>query len=101
MANETTLLCKDCKHSFMSLTNRVFTLNGLVGADKYTYKCRKAYLEEEVEYDPIVGYGKTKPEYQSCIWVRREDGKCGPDGKLWVNKRKKDLFKMLIKESYD
>ncbi len=100
MANSE-LLCKDCKHSCMSLTNRIFTLNGLVGTDKYTYKCRQAYVEAEVKYDPVVGQEKIKPEYQSCIWVRREDGKCGPDGKLWTNKHKKDLFKMLTKEDHD
>ena len=95
------LLCKDCKHSCMSLSNRIFTLNGLAGVTKYTYKCRQAYVEEEIKYDPVLGQEKIKPEYQSCIWVRREDGKCGPDGKLWVPKHKKDLFKMLTKESYD
>lgn len=100
MANSE-LLCKDCKHSCMSFTNRIVTLNGLVGTTKYTYKCRQAYVEEEIKYDPVLGQEKIKPEYQSCIWVRREDGKCGPDGKLWVNKHKKDLFKMLTKESYD
>ncbi len=100
MANSD-LLCKDCKHSCMSITNMIFTLNGRFGATKYTYKCRKAYVEEEIKYDPIMGQEKIKPEYQSCLWVRRDDGKCGPEGKLWTPKHKKDLFKMLTKESYD
>jgi hypothetical protein len=92
------LLCKDCKHSFMSLSNRIMTLNGIAGANKYTYKCKKAFVDQEVKYDPVLGSEKIKPEYQSCVWVRRPDSPCGPEGKLWAPKHKKDLFKMLAKE---
>ena len=102
MADEpSNLFCKDCKYSFMSFLNYVTTLNGRVGATKYTYRCRKAYLAEEIKHDLIMGQERVKPEYQSCIWVRREDGPCGPSGKLWVPKHKKDLFKMLTKEEHD
>ena len=100
MANSE-LLCKDCKHGFMSISNKIFTLNGRVGATKYVYKCKKAFVEQEIKYDPVLGAEKIKPEYQSCVWIRRSDGNCGPDGKLWSPKHKKDLFKMITKESYD
>ena len=94
-------ICRDCKHSFMLLQDRILTFNGLVGANKYSYKCKRAFGEQEIKYDPVLGSEKIKPEYQSCIWVRREDGMCGPDGRLWAPKHKKDLFKMITKESYD
>jgi hypothetical protein len=94
-------LCKECKHSFMTIANRIMTVNGLVGANKYNYKCRQAFVEQEVKYDPVLGSEKIKPEFQSCIWSRREGSKCGPEGKLWLSKHKKDLFKMLTKEHYD
>lgn len=94
-------LCKNCKHSFMKVTDKIFTLNGIAGANKYTYKCRKAFVEKQVKYDPVMGSEKIKPEYESCVWVRREGSKCGPEGKLWTPKHKKDLFKMLTKEHND
>lgn len=98
MSDESEYLCKDCKHSFMKVSDKIFTLGGSVGVSKYYYKCRKAYVEQSINYDPVLGAEKIKPEYQACIWARRTDAKCGPDGKLWQPKHKKDLFKMLTKE---
>lgn len=98
MADESEYLCKDCKHSFMKLSDKIFTLGGKVGVTKYSYRCRKSFVEQEIKYDPVLGQEKIKPEYQSCIWSRRKDSECGPDAKYWRPKRKKDLFKMLTKE---
>lgn len=101
MSDESEYLCKDCKHSFLSLPEKLVTLNGRVNVTKYSYKCRKSYVEQSVEYDPVIGGEVIKPEYQKCVWARRKDSGCGPDANFWQPKHKKDLFKMLKKEHND
>lgn len=100
MAIDPVLLCKDCKFSTMSVGNRIFTLNGLVGAKGFMYTCTKTYKPAHDRIDPVVGSEHIKSSTTYCQ-VERKHGECGPTAKNWVPKKKKDLFKMLTKEDYD
>ena len=95
------LTCKDCVHSRMSLVNRIFTLNGLVGNDSVFYKCAKFPVAEIISADPVIGVKKEPAKLPYCSQTRKEYGECGESGKFWQPKHKKDLFKMLTRESYD
>lgn len=100
MADEI-LACKDCIHSQVSLLNRIFTLNGLVGDDSSFYKCTKFPVAAIISSDPVLGVKKEKAKLPFCSLTRREYGECGENGKYWQPKHKKDLFKMLTKEEHD
>lgn len=100
MAIDTVYLCKDCKFSTMSVGNRIFTLNGPVGAKGYMYKCTKTYTPAHDRIDPVVGSEHIKSSITYCQ-VERKHGDCGPTAKYWTPKHKKDLFKMLTKEDHD
>lgn len=97
MAIDPVYLCKDCKFSTMSVGNRIFTLNGLVGAKGFMYKCNKTYKPAHDIIDPVVGPEHVKANLTYCE-VERKHGDCGPSAKNWTPKKKKDLFKMLTKE---
>lgn len=94
------LLCKDCKFSKMSLTNRIITLNGNLGARGFMYKCTKTYKPGHNIIDPVTGPEYVNPAISYCE-VERKHGDCGPTAKNWIPKKKKDLFKMLTKEEHD
>jgi hypothetical protein len=93
-------LCKDCKFSKMDISDTIFTLGGTVGATSSMFKCTRAVKSARVIADPVIGHKKVKSEMSYCS-VERSYSKCGPDAKHWVPKHKKDLFKMLTKESHD
>jgi hypothetical protein len=93
-------LCKDCKFVKMSIFNNIFTLGGRMGVAGYMYKCTRAIKPARDIIDPVTGPEKVKPEISYCS-VERQYGGCGPTAKHWTPKHKKDLFKMLTKESYD
>jgi hypothetical protein len=99
MANQT-LLCKDCKHSTMHLSDKIFTLGGRIGVVDSNYKCTKFPKEATVVDNMVTGPQKVKGSLPYCEIARRHGG-CGMHGKYWQPKHKKDLFKMLTKESYD
>lgn len=86
------LLCKDCKHSFVTFANWL-TFGG-----KYRYTCRKAFVPEKIEIDPVIGPIKTKAKYESCSIARIENKVCGPSAKSWEPKGKKHFF-LAIKHS--
>jgi hypothetical protein len=92
--------CKDCKFSKMDFIDTTFTLGGRVRAKDFMYKCSITAKSAQVIADPVIGYKKVKPQMSYCS-VERMHGACGPTAKSWVPKHKKDLFKMLTKESYD
>lgn len=94
------LLCKDCKFSKMTPFNRIVTLNGVVGAKGFMYKCTKTLKPGHNIIDPVTGPEYIKPAISYCE-VERKHGDCGPTAKNWVPKKKKDLFKMLTKEEHD
>ena len=88
-------LCKDCKHSFVDLSMRVLSLGF---PDSIWYKCRKAFIPENVEFDPVKGNKKLKGKYLSCSMNRKPFHACKPEAELWAPQHKKDLFKALTKE---
>ena len=90
--------CKDCKHSFTSLGDKIFSLGFL---QSHHYKCIKSFVPAHDEMDPVVGKKRVPKEYKSCAVSRINRDICGPDAKNWSPKHKKDLFKMLTKEHHD
>lgn len=86
------LLCKDCKHSFITFWS------WLQYSGKYRYYCRKSYEPAESKVDPVTGPYTTKPSYASCSIARIEHKTCGPEAKLWEPKHKKHFF-LAIKHS--
>ena len=78
------VFCKDCKHAKW----RPWYL--------FSWRCHKQFIQQEVRIDPVTGPSKRGGHYSSCIDMRGEgDGKCGPDGKFWYPKHKRDLFKLI------
>jgi hypothetical protein len=92
--------CKDCKHSTMHLSDKIFTLGGRIGVIDANYKCTKFPEAKTVVEDIVLGSKKVKAKLPYCSIARRH-GDCGLDGKYWSPKHKKDLFKMLTKEHHD
>lgn len=93
------LLCKDCKHSFRKWGDWFVP-------EKYSLKCRLAYREEKVEVDPVIGKQITPAHYENCNTSRldylskhNDEEGCGKQGRFWQPKHKKDLFKLIKKES--
>lgn len=93
------LLCKDCKFSKMSLTDRIFTLNGKVGVSGSMYTCIKAFKPSHDIVDPVVGPKHVKAELTFCE-IERQYGNCGSSARNWQPRKKKDLFKLLMKEKH-
>ena len=99
MAIDPVLLCKDCKFSKLSTINNIMTLGGMVGTKDFMYKCSKAVTPAREIIDPVTGPAKIKAEVSYCS-IERKHGDCGPTAKFWIPKHKKDLFKLLTKETY-
>jgi hypothetical protein len=100
MPIDTVYICKDCKFGKMDVSDTIFTLGGKVGVTDSMFKCSKTITSAKITVDPVIGHKKVKPEMKYCS-VERTYGKCGPEAKYWIPKHKKDLFKMLTKESHD
>lgn len=100
MPIDTVYFCKDCKFGKMDVSDTIFTLGGKVGVTDSMFKCSKTVAPPKVSVDPVTGRKKVEPAIRYCS-VERSYGNCGPEAKHWIPKRKKDLFKMLTKESYD
>lgn len=102
MKEQTELLCKDCKHSFRTLSSWMAH-----GSKSYAYSCRLAYIPAHTEPDPVSGSKKVPARYESCNIARMsrltkdiKEDHCGPEGKLWQPKHKKHLFLLIKKEVY-
>ena len=82
------LLCKDCKHSFRSLSSFPIWGSGT------EWRCRRAFVAEAVEHDPVTGPKKVAEHYQRCSAARGSwtSAVCGEKATLWEPKHKKDLF---------
>lgn len=100
MKQQTELLCKDCKHSFVPLKD-------WWASSSYRYSCRKAYTPEHTEFNPVIGAIKRPSKYEGCSIARMskytkdvDENHCGPEGKLWEPKNKKHLFLLIKKEAY-
>lgn len=77
------LTCKDCIHR---------QLHWFYGLD---YKCNHAV--DRATIDLVTGKKKYSTKFD-CGYQRRENlviDVCGPEGKYWSPKKKKDLFKLL------
>jgi hypothetical protein len=103
MKEQTELLCKDCKHSFRTFSNWMAH-----GSKSYAYSCKLAFVPEHVEPDPVTGHKKIPAKYESCNIARMsrlsrdiKEEHCGPEGKHWQPKHKKDLFKLIKKEHHE
>jgi len=84
---EEKVLCKDCIHSFYPWYDFFYN-------DDFKYKCRKTYKPDRIEPSPVGGTRKVRGGYETCRYTRmkiREEN-CGPEGKWWRPKNKKDLF---------
>jgi hypothetical protein len=104
MAIDEVYLCKDCKFSKISLLNNIVTLGGRIGAKSFMYKCSNAIKPAHDIIDPVHGNEHIKATMPFCTIERTNDyqnTRCGPTGKNWAPKHKKDLFKMLTKETHD
>jgi hypothetical protein len=100
MAIDPVYLCKDCKFSKMSIANTIFTFGGRMGAEGFMYKCTRSRKTAYDIIDPVTGPARIKATLGYCD-VERKHGDCGPTAKNWAAKYKKDLFKMLTKETHD
>lgn len=91
---KTNYLCKDCKHCFITLKNQfIYAFHD----SEFRYSCRKSYEDTGVNFNPVTGNEKVKINYAICTLSRSNPNKCGPDGKYWAPKHKKDLFLAITK----
>jgi len=89
------VLCKDCIHGFFRWQDYP-----MAWFDKSSYLyCKKAYTEATEEHDPVVGIRYEPGRYRSARFERlkifQDETRCGPEGKFWSPKNKKDLFVLL------
>jgi len=99
MSETSKLICRDCKHSFVSINDRLFSLLAFsLKPNRYAYLCKKAYKTDGEEFHVVDGPIKVKRHYENCASTRLRSGICGPDGSLWEPKHKKDLFLMLTEK---
>ncbi len=83
------LLCKDCKHSFRTISNII--AHGF--NSEYAYQCRKTFKETHTESNPVIGSKKVLARYDSCGIARiNSNDRCGESGKWWEPKSKKFFF---------
>ena len=82
------VLCKDCKHMKTSWFSRMID-------NHHWFTCEHPNSLYQPKEDLVVG--KTEKAYfQSCNRMRSALGdECGPSGKLWEPRNKKDLFKYI------
>lgn len=81
--------CVDCKHRKVTLADFFST------SVKFRGTCLKTFVPEKRVFDPVVGDEVTPAHYESPSFARLSSRACGPDGKLWEPKNKKDLFKFI------
>lgn len=99
MAIDPVLLCKNCKHCKMDTFSWVTSLGGRVNTKDYMFKCGRSIEPAKEIINPVYGPEKIKQKMSYCD-AERKYGDCGPTGKNWTPKHKKDLFKMLTKENH-
>jgi hypothetical protein len=91
MSEDSKLLCKNCKHSFVPLPARLASFPFM--PDAVFYKCRLSKKEKHIQFNPITGPQREETSYDSCSIVRSNwNEMCGVEGKSWVPKSKKHLF---------
>ena len=92
--------CKDCKHSMVSLGARIGSIIFDLGkVPNHDYKCKLSNQEKSVDYNLVTGPKKIEAYYENCSsWRSPFNDRCGPEGRHWTPKHKKDLFLALTKE---
>jgi hypothetical protein len=105
MSNNSPLLCKNCKHSFVPMGMWPFFLISYLeklfidtGNEQYYYNCKKTFTEKKSDYNPVTGSYLKKSESKMCSTARGEYAECGPEGKLYIPRKKTGLF-LAIKHS--
>lgn len=85
--------CKTCRHSFRKLSD--FPQWGM----GHEYRCKKVWIEDHNEFDPVIGPTTVKGYYKRCNLVRLHEAKynndCGKEGLWWEPKSKKNFFLYL------
>lgn len=89
------LACIDCAHCEVSFIDWLLSFSG---PNVYDYKCKKVLTYSSNKFNPVIGYRDRKSELTSCKRARNYSDLCGPKGKYWTPKHKRDLFKMLMKD---
>ena len=92
MSEVSKLLCKDCKHSFLPMSEKIPSIIFFYKPNKYMYKCRLTRKDTHTEYNPVIGHETVETSYDTCSYARLKNSSCGEDGELWAPKHKKDLF---------
>lgn len=95
--NSDRLACIDCVHCTIGFWAWFFNL--FPPKLNHDYKCRAILKNSSIDFDPVFGDKKGRESYTQCITNRNSDGVCGPKGKYWTAKHKRDLFKMLTKDN--
>jgi len=82
--------CKSCKYVKFNWKNP------FSWGTPFAYKCTRHLVDEIREWNPVTGtVDITEVHYENCSTNRRDYGPCGPEGKNWEPKNKKDLFKYI------
>lgn len=97
--SDTEYLCKDCKHSYINPLAKIgsYMIEFKKPAALW-YSCTRSPTPARERFNPVTGPSVMKKIVPFCELEREHGRSCGPEGKHWTPKRKKDLFKMLTKE---
>jgi len=85
--------CRDCVHSFVKWFDYPFAL---LNRELFTH-CKKGWIEPQNQFDPVIG-NKTIPGHYRKAGIERlelNDDRCGPEGRNWMPKDKKNFFVLL------
>lgn len=87
---QTHVTCLSCKHSYRSL------IAILVRFDPTFAKCKRSKTTT-TSFDPVTGKTDTVTSMDYCSTQRKfsHGDHCGADGKHWLPKNNKDLFKLI------
>jgi hypothetical protein len=98
-------LCKDCKHKFLDKKDWIlkpFFWFGAYDVVRYQLKCRRSFVEQKVEQNPVTGDKIKEAHYLSCDLSRSKyygEDFCGESAKFWEPEDPKKLFVWIKKES--
>lgn len=83
--------CTDCRHAFRKLTSLPIWGSGV------EWMCRREWVEETTEFDPVNGPKTVPAHYMKCTYARAgyRDAPCGREGRNWEPKDKKNFFVYL------
>ena len=94
--------CKDCKFSYVPFFSwfyiAFFRWVLFDGFPQDAHKCRKYQIKRETELNDVLGeIVIRKGKNRTCFNARYLDKACSPQGNGWEPRKKKDLFKVLMK----